>query len=68
MKKTFNQVYLDIEKLIYLSYRRRNKWNYNEIEKTRKNIIENIKAIELITKEASNLKVRRDNIIEYFEK
>ncbi|MFJ7918844.1 hypothetical protein ACIQ6U_03690 [Lysinibacillus fusiformis] len=68
IKKTFNQVYLDIDRLIYLSYRRKNKWNYREIEKTRKNIIENIKAIELLTKETSSQKVRSGSILEYSDK
>lgn len=50
MRITFKQIYQDIDKLVCLSNKhRRNGLNCREIEKTRKRLVENIKAIELHT-------------------
>ncbi|WP_285769503.1 hypothetical protein [Peribacillus sp. SI8-4] len=48
MRKTFKKIYRDIDELTYLSSKR-NGLYVNEIESTRKRIVENIKAIELHT-------------------
>jgi len=50
MKSTFNQVYKEIDKLVYISNNQTvlNE-NKKEIECIRKSLVENIQAIELIT-------------------
>lgn len=48
LNNTFEQIYSDIDKLIYIS-RNTSVYNDNEVIVTKRRLLENIKAIELLT-------------------